>query len=69
LCIAHSLNNNLFTPLIMGKMSGLNPLVIFIALLIGARVAGFIGFILAIPATIIIQEIYKAWENSTSLRP
>jgi len=69
LCIAHSLNNNLFTPLIMGKMSGLNPLVIFIALLIGARVAGFIGFILAVPATIIIQEIYKAWENSTSLRP
>jgi len=69
LFIIHYLNNILFTPLIMGKMSGLNPLVIFIALLIGARVAGFIGFILAIPATIIIQEIYKAWENSTSLRP
>jgi len=69
LFIVHYLNNILFTPLIIGKTTGLNSLVVLIALLVGAQIAGFIGFILAIPAAIIIQEIFRAWENSTSQQP
>ena len=42
----------------MGKTTGLSPLVVLIALLIGAKIAGFIGFLLAIPLAIIIQEIF-----------
>lgn len=66
LFIIHYLNNILFMPLIMEKTTGLNSLVVLIALLIGTQIAGFVGFILAIPAAIITQEIFKAWENSTS---
>lgn len=69
LFIVNYLNNILFVPLIMGKTTGLNSLVVLIALLIGVQIAGFIGFVLAIPVAIIIQEIFKAWKNSTSPQP
>lgn len=59
LFIIHYLNNILFTPLIMGKTSGLNSLIVLIALLVGTQIAGLVGFILAIPAAIIVQEIFK----------
>lgn len=59
LFIVHYLNNILFTPLIMGKTSGLNSLIVIISLLVGAQLAGLLGFILAIPAAIIVQEIFK----------
>jgi len=48
----------LFTPLIMGKTTGLPPLVVLLALLIGAKIAGLVGFLLAIPLAIIFQEVY-----------
>lgn len=56
--ILDQLENILFTPLIMRKISGLPPLVVLLALLIGAKIAGLIGFILAIPLAIIFQEVY-----------
>lgn len=56
--IIQQLTNNFFAPLIIGKTTGLHPLVVLIALLIGAKIAGLVGFILAIPAAIIIQEIF-----------
>lgn len=67
--IIQQLANNLFAPLIIGKTTGLHPMVVLIALLIGAKIVGLIGFILAIPAAIIIQEIFRVWENSTSQQP
>ncbi len=56
--VLQQLEGILFAPLIMGKTTGLSPLVVLIALLIGAKIAGFIGFLLAIPLAIIIQEIF-----------
>ena len=57
--ILQQLEGILLAPLIMGKTTGLPPLVVFIALLIGAKIAGLIGFILAIPLAIIVQEIFE----------
>jgi predicted PurR-regulated permease PerM len=42
----------------MKKIAGLPPLAVLLALLIGTKIAGLLGFILAIPLAIIFQEVY-----------
>lgn len=63
LFIVQQLENIIFTPWLMKKATGLSPLVILLALLIGAKIAGLLGFILAIPITIIAQEIFREFEK------
>lgn len=47
--IVQQLENHLLVPKIMGKAVGLSPVVIIIALLIGSKLGGITGAILAIP--------------------
>ncbi|WP_448515008.1 AI-2E family transporter [Parathermosynechococcus lividus] len=47
--VLQQVKDNLLSPKLVGNLIGLNPLWQFIALLIGARVAGFLGIVLAIP--------------------
>jgi len=37
------IKDNLLAPRLMGNFTGLNPIWIFIALLMGAQIAGFLG--------------------------
>jgi predicted PurR-regulated permease PerM len=41
--------DNLIAPRLLGQFIGLNPIWIFVALLIGGRIAGILGVLLAIP--------------------
>ncbi|HEY9668756.1 MAG TPA: AI-2E family transporter [Coleofasciculaceae cyanobacterium] len=43
--------DNLIAPRIMGRLTGLSPVIIFVALLVGAKIGGLLGVILAIPLT------------------
>jgi predicted PurR-regulated permease PerM len=43
-------------PRLLGEFTGLNPVLILISLLIGAKIAGFIGLILAVPLTSLIKN-------------
>lgn len=43
------LENNLISPLVMRKAVGLNPVAVILALLIGGKLAGMMGVILAVP--------------------
>lgn len=54
--IVQQLENNLLVPKIMQKTVGLNPIVTILALLIGVKLAGFTGMILAIPITMLFDE-------------
>jgi len=56
--LIHELESALITPLLMKKIAGLPPLVVLVALLIGAKIAGLLGFLLAVPAAIILQEVF-----------
>ncbi len=47
--IVQQTESNVLTPLIMKKAVGLNPAVVIIVLLIGAKLAGITGAILAVP--------------------
>ncbi|KAM3098007.1 AI-2E family transporter [Phormidesmis sp. 146-12] len=47
--ILQQVRDNLLAPKIMGDFTGLNPLWIFIALLIGLQIGGFLGVFVAVP--------------------
>ena len=49
--------DNLVAPRLMGNLTGLSPVVIFVSLLLGARVGGILGVILAIPLTGVVKSL------------
>jgi len=50
--LVQQLENNLFVPKVMQKSVGFNPLVTMLALMIGGKLFGFIGVLLAVPVTL-----------------
>jgi len=48
------LENNLIVPKVMGKSTGLNPIIVLIAIMIGARLNGVLGALLAVPVALSI---------------
>lgn len=62
--LIQQLENNFLVPQVMKKAVGINPLVTIMALLVGGKMLGLVGAILAVPivgvAMIIAQEILKA---------
>ena len=54
--IIQQLENHLLVPKIMQKTTGLNPVITILAILIGVKLGGILGMILAIPITMLITE-------------
>ena len=55
--IVQQLENHILVPVVMGKTIGLNPVVVIMALLVGANLAGIAGMIIAVPVATIIVEV------------
>ncbi len=55
--VVQQLENHLLVPVVLGKTTGLNPVVVIIALLVGQRLAGIPGMILSVPVATIIVEM------------
>lgn len=49
--------DNLLSPRIMGSLTGLSPVIIFAALLLGSKIGGLLGVILAIPLTGVVKSL------------
>ena len=49
--------SNIVVPLVMNKALGVNPLVIFLCVLAGGVIFGFIGIVLAVPLAVILTVI------------
>lgn len=47
--ILQQFKDNILAPRLMGNFTGLNPIWIFVALLMGAEIAGFLGALVAVP--------------------
>lgn len=64
--VIQQLENHLIVPRVMSRAVGINPLVVLIVILIGASVAGVIGVLLAVPATLILwillEDFFKEKE-------
>lgn len=57
--IIQQVENHLISPYIMHRAVGLDPLVIILALLVGGKLAGPIGMVLAVPAATIIAILIR----------
>lgn len=57
--ILQQLENNLIYPKVVGKSMGLPPLPVLLAILIGAKLGGCLGILLAVPITSVIYGIIK----------
>lgn len=55
--VVQQLENNLIVPIVMKKALGIHPIVTLIALIIGGKLAGIMGVVLAIPTTIFLETI------------
>jgi len=53
------IENHLIVPLVVGKVVGLNPVVIILALLIGGELGGILGILLAVPLTAVFAEFLR----------
>ena len=66
------LENHVFVPKIMQKAVGLNPIVSIIAIIVGAKLAGVLGAILAIPIattlSVILDDVLKQADSSKSIK-
>lgn len=65
--ILHQFENYLIYPLIIKKVIGISPLVVVIAIIVGAELAGFLGVILAIPAAVCLLEFLDDLEKKKVL--
>ena len=57
--------DNLISPRIMGNLTGLSPVMIFAALLLGTKIGGLLGIILAIPLTGVIKSLVEIMLDPT----
>jgi predicted PurR-regulated permease PerM len=51
------LENHILVPVVLGRTTGLNPAIVIMALLIGAKLAGIAGAILAVPVASVLVEV------------
>lgn len=65
--VIQQVENNIVVPKVMQKTVGLNPVVIIIVMLIGARLAGIIGLIIAIPVATSIGVLARDFINRSRL--
>jgi predicted PurR-regulated permease PerM len=56
--IIQQFESHLFYPLVMRKIIGLPPVLVIIALVVGAKMAGFLGVILSVPLTAVAMEYF-----------
>ncbi len=57
--IIQQFEGNLIYPLIVTKIVGVPPLMVMLALIVGAQLAGFLGILLSVPLAAVLQEVVK----------
>ncbi|OGK15841.1 hypothetical protein A2774_05900 [Candidatus Roizmanbacteria bacterium RIFCSPHIGHO2_01_FULL_39_12c] len=61
--VIQQLENNLIVPVVMKQAVGLNPIITLISLLVGGRIGGVLGVLLAIPITVFLETILLEMAN------
>jgi len=57
--VVQQLENHFIVPKVMSKATGLNPILVLVGLLVGAKLAGIGGVILAVPTLIIVTTFIE----------
>ncbi len=66
--VIQQIENHLLVPAVTSLTTNLNPVVILVALMIGAQVFGFVGLILAVPVAVLFQVLLEDWSSAKSRR-
>ena len=61
--LLHQIESHILVPFFIGRNVGLHPVIVIIALLIGAELGGLLGILISIPATVVFQEILEEWSD------
>ena len=59
--VIQQMESQLVVPVVMRRAIGVHPVVILMSLLLGAKLAGFLGLIIAVPTAVILQEFLDDW--------
>ena len=62
--IIEQIVENAIAPRLLGEFTGLNPALILLSLLVGAKVAGFLGLILAVPLASLIKKLLAIYQKN-----
>jgi len=57
--VVHQLEGHIIAPQVMKRVVGLNPLIVIIALIIGAKIAGLLGVVVAVPLAAALSVLLK----------
>lgn len=63
--LADQVIDNTVSPRIIGKLIGLNPVWVIVSLLLGAKIAGFVGILLAVPLASTIGDVIADLRTDT----
>ena len=61
LFVYQQIENNLIQPVVYGRTVQIHPLVVIVAVLIGAALLGVLGVLVAIPAAAAVQSVVRDW--------
>ncbi len=57
--VINSIENNVLIPFIMKNRVGVDPVIIILAVLIGAKLYGILGVLIAVPIAAVLTELYS----------
>ncbi len=61
--LIHQIENHILVPLLVGRGTGLHPVIVIMALLIGLEVGGILGMVISVPLAVVIQEVIGEWTD------
>lgn len=61
--IVQQIESNAIIPVVMKRAVGLSPLLVLLALLIGAKLGGIIGILLSVPIAAVAVELANDWDK------
>lgn len=61
--VVQQLENNLIVPRIMRTNVNINPIVLILGILIGAKLFGVVGALLAVPTFIVVRTVFTTWRK------
>ncbi|KAF3884355.1 MULTISPECIES: AI-2E family transporter [Nostocales] len=61
--LVDQINTNFVAPRILGNLTGLNPVWVVISLLVGAKLGGLLGLLVAIPIASFIKDVTDSWRD------
>jgi len=57
--VIQQFENHLIYPVVVKKVVGVSPIMVIIALIAGAKIAGFLGILLSVPVAAVIVELFN----------